>query len=143
MRRIPVARYVSSSPHRDGRSRRWAAVVVPACLPIVLAVGCAKSGMGAAVRTDVTARMATIQAPVQQCYASALERDRKLRGTVVLEFRAAAGTGQFEQVTVSQQGLPDQQLTQCLIDEVGKLKLEKPQKTAISIEYPVRFQPNL
>src|SRR4051794_35991625 len=96
------------------------------CLPVLAAAACASSGMGAGVRTDVTARMATIEAPVQKCYADALQRDRKIQGTVVLDFRIAPGTGQFEKVEASQQGLADGKLQQCLIDEVGKLKLEKP-----------------
>ncbi len=112
------------------------------CVGLLVATGaCAKSGMGAAVRTDVSARMATIEAPVQDCYATALKKDRKLRGTIVLQFLAAPGTGQFEQVTVAQQGLTNPTLTQCLVDEVSKLKLAAPQKTAIAVEYPIRFQP--
>ncbi|HVK77961.1 MAG TPA: AgmX/PglI C-terminal domain-containing protein [Kofleriaceae bacterium] len=111
------------------------ALLVPA------AAGCKKSGLGPTVRTDVTARMQSAEGPITACYSAALERNRKLRGTLVLTFVAAAGTGQFEQINVKE-GLPDPDLTNCVVAEVGKLKLETPQKTAQAIEYPIRFQPN-
>ena len=104
-------------------------------------LGCKKSGMGPGVRNDVTLRMQSAEGPISDCYATALKKDRKLRGTLVLAFVAAPSTGQFEQIDVKQ-GLPDPNLTNCVVAEVGKLKLEQPQKTAVSVEYPIRFQPN-
>jgi hypothetical protein len=102
---------------------------------------CSKSGMGAGVRTDIAARMQTIQQPVQMCYAVALERNRKLRGVMMLSFRAAPGTGQFDQITVTRDEIGDEQVKKCVLDEVGKLKLATPQKSAVSVSYPIDFAP--
>jgi hypothetical protein len=107
-----------------------------------LATGaCGKSGMGAGVRTDIAARMQTIQQPVQMCYAVALERNRKLRGVMMLSFRAAPNTGQFDQITVTRDEIGDEQVKKCVLDEVGKLKLATPQKSAVSVSYPIDFAP--
>jgi hypothetical protein len=107
-----------------------------------LAAACSKSGMGEGVRTDIAARMQTIQAPVQMCYAVALERNRKLRGIMVLDFRAAPNTGQFDQITVSRDEIGDETVKKCVVDEVGKLKLATPQKSAVSVSYPIEFAPS-
>ena len=111
-------------------------------LSLALAAGCSKAGMGAGVHTDVSARMATIAAPVQMCYAVALEKNRRLKGMMVLSFRAAPSTGQFEQITVTRDDLGDPTVKACVVDAVGKLKLETPQKTAVSVNYPLDFQPS-
>jgi hypothetical protein len=104
--------------------------------------GCSKAGMGAGVRTDITARMATISAPVQMCYAVALERNRKLKGMMVLSFRAAPSTGQFDQITIVRDEVGDPQVKSCVVEAVSKLKLEKPQSTAVSVNYPIEFLPS-
>lgn len=106
-----------------------------------LAAGCARTGTGAGVRADITARMASAQGPIQQCYADALQRNRKLRGMMVVWFRAASGSGQFGDLNVSRDEPGDQALRQCVLAEVGKLKLEKPQRTSVEVSYPINFQP--
>jgi hypothetical protein len=108
---------------------------------VVAGAGCAKTGMGAAVRGDVSGRMETAQPSFTSCYATALKRSRKVRGMLVLSITAAADSGEFKNITVSRDELGDPQLKQCVIDEVSKLKLEKPQKTNITFAYPLRFDP--
>jgi hypothetical protein len=103
--------------------------------------GCAKTGMGAAVRGDVSTRMETAQPSFTSCYAAALKRSRKVRGMLVLSITAAANSGEFKNITVSRDETGDPQMKQCVIDEVAKLKLEKPQKTNITFNYPLRFDP--
>jgi hypothetical protein len=104
--------------------------------------GCSKAGLGAAVRTDISTQMQTISAPVQMCYGVALERNRKLRGVMVVSFRAAPTTGQFEQVSVTRDEVGDPTVRTCVIEQVQKLKLGTPQKTAVSASYPLDFQPS-
>lgn len=110
-------------------------------MALLLIAGCSKAGTGPGVRTDITARMQSIQAPVQMCYAVALERNRRLKGMMVLSFRAAPSTGQFDQITITRDEVGDPQVRTCVIEQVGKLKLETPQKTAVSVSYPINFQP--
>jgi outer membrane murein-binding lipoprotein Lpp len=112
-----------------------------AILATVLLAGCAKSGMGEAVRTDVTARMESARGPITDCYAKALKLDRKLRGMIVLQFTAAAGTGKFEQISVLRDDMNDAMLQKCVIDSVALLKLATPQKSNLSITYPLDFAP--
>ena len=120
--------------------RRISSLAVIAALAALGA--CSRTGTGAGVRADVTARMQSIQAPIQQCYAAALQANRKVRGMMVVNFLAASGSGQFDQVTVGRDEPADDGLRRCVIAEVSKLKLETPQRTSVSIAYPIRFQPN-
>ena len=107
----------------------------------ILLAGCAKSGMGDAVRTDVVARMESARGVITDCYAKALKLDRKLRGMIVLQFNAAAQSGKFEQISVVRDDMNDATLQKCVIDSVALLKLETPQKTNLSITYPLDFAP--
>ncbi len=107
-----------------------------------LAAGCGGTGLGADTRADITARMTTAQQPLEGCYQAALKTNRKLKGMMVLAFVAAPQTGQFQEITVTRDELGDPGVRKCVIDEVGKLKLDKPQASRVSISYPIHFAPN-
>lgn len=111
-------------------------------LGLGLGAGCGGTGMGAETRADITARMDTAQPPLARCYEAALKTNRKLRGMIVLSFVAAPKTGQFEEITVTRDELNDPEVRKCILEEVGKLKLEKPPSARVSISYPIRFAPN-
>lgn len=103
---------------------------------------CVKNGMGEGVRTDVTARMESKRGVFVDCYHAALERNRKLRGQMVLSFRSAPSTGKFENVEVVRDDLRDPEMVKCVSEAVVSLALAAPQKTAVSITYPLDFAPN-
>ena len=106
----------------------------------LLACGACGSGMGKAVRSDIEARMASARPAIEQCYAAGLTRKAAVNGSVQLQFEAEAKTGQFVKVKLAHSNLNDPETEQCLISEVGKLKLEKPQKTVVAVDnYPIRF----
>jgi hypothetical protein len=107
----------------------------------VLLAGCASSGLGEGPRNDVTARMATIQQPLATCYESALQRNRKLKGTMVVAFDTAPGTGKFSDIKVTRNDLPDPELEACVKAQIGGLALAQPTKTKIGVEYPLEFSP--
>lgn len=109
---------------------------------LVAAAACSRTGQGAGVRTDVTARMASIQEPITKCYADALQRNRKLRGMMVVNFRAAPDSGKFENLNVTRDETADAPLRQCVIEQMSTLKLATPQRTGVDISYPIRFQPS-
>ncbi|MBA3549128.1 MAG: AgmX/PglI C-terminal domain-containing protein [Nannocystis sp.] len=109
-------------------------------LVVVATAACSKAG-SPADRQDVSARMATVVDPIDACYAAALKRDRKLAGVMTLSFVAEAKTGKFINVVVNRDELNDMELQQCVVAEVGKLKLEKPAKTNLAIDYPLEFAP--
>jgi len=110
-------------------------------LAFVSLAACAKSGMGEGVRTDVTARMESARPAITDCYARALKLDRKLRGMMVLSWTAAAKTGAFEQIAVQRDDMNDAMLQKCVIDSIALLKLATPQKSNLSITYPLEFAP--
>jgi hypothetical protein len=109
---------------------------------VATVAGCGGTGMGADTRADITARMTSAQQPLESCYQAALKTNRKLKGMIVLAFVAAPDTGQFQEITLTRDELGDPGVRKCVIDEVGKLKLEKPQASRVSISYPIRFAPS-
>ena len=122
-------------------SKVWLLSTLLLCAAGAGSLGCGGSGMGAAVRTDVTTRMQTAEPALTACYASALQRSRKVKGMLVLSITAEASTGQFKNINVTRDELGDPEMKKCVIDEVAKQKLEKPQKTNITFSYPLRFAP--
>src|SRR5258708_5864311 len=102
---------------------------------------CSHTGLGGAVRNDITARMQTVQDPIAACYATRLKANRKLKGTMVLSVTAAANTGQFEQVKITRDDPGDPDLGTCVVTEVSKLKLAEPTKSPVAFEYPLAFAP--
>jgi hypothetical protein len=107
----------------------------------LLAAGCASSGLGDGPRKDVTERMATIQQPVATCYEAALKRNRKLKGTMMLAFDTAPGSGKFTNIQVTRDDLQDPELSACVKEQVASLALAQPTKTKIGVEYPLEFTP--
>lgn len=108
----------------------------------ICAAGCGGTGLGPETRADIAARMTSAQQPLSACYQAGLKTNRRLAGTMVLAFAAAPDTGQFQDIQVARDELGDPLVRQCVIEEVGKLKLAKPQATRLSISYPIHFAPN-
>jgi hypothetical protein len=112
-------------------------------LALAIAAGCGGStGLGKETRADITARMESAQPSLETCYQTALKSNRKLQGLIELSIVAAPQTGQFQDVTVVRDELNDPAVRACVIAEVGKLKLEKPPASRVSINYPIRFSSN-
>jgi len=110
---------------------------------VLLATACGGAGTGKGVRTDVTTQMASAEGPISECYKTALTRSRRFAGDVVVSFRIEPKTGKFKEVRVAHSEINDAELQQCIIAEVGKLVLAKPQKTTVGIDtYPIRFSPS-
>jgi hypothetical protein len=106
-----------------------------------IAPACKTTGMGSAVRADVSAQMQTAQTPITSCYATALTSNRKLKGFMMLEFTAEPSTGKFINAAVVRDELNDTSMKTCVLAEVAKLKLAKPQSTKVLVSYPLRFAP--
>jgi hypothetical protein len=106
------------------------------------AAACGGTGLGADTRADITARMTSAQHPLEACYHAGLAANRKLSGMMVLAFIAAPQTGQFQDITVTHDELNDPSVRRCVIEEIGKLKLDKPQSARVSISYPIHFAPD-
>lgn len=111
-------------------------------LAVSLMAGCASAGMGTEVRTDITAQMQAASSPISACYKTALQTNRKLRGYMVLSFAAEPSSGKFVDGYVVRDELNDASVRQCVLGEVAKLKLSKPQSTKVLVNFPLHFQPN-
>jgi hypothetical protein len=103
---------------------------------------CKSAGMGPETRADIAAQLKTAEAPIQACYAEALKKNRRAKGVISLRFIAEASTGQFKSINVLRDEPRDPAITQCVVAEVGKLKLSKPTSSAVQIDQPIRLMPN-
>jgi hypothetical protein len=143
-KRLMIDPSIHSSIHSSIRSSSPSTHASLRALGLTLALtaaACGGTGLGAATRADIAAQMATTQAPLESCYEAALKTNRKLAGMVVLSFVAAPKTGQFENVTITRDEVRDPAVRRCVVEEVSKLKLEKPQGSRVSISYPIHFAP--
>ncbi len=103
--------------------------------------GCAGAGFGKAVRADIQKQMGTAEPMIQSCYASALQRDRKATGTMVVRVKTDPETGEFRRASVTSSEINDPQLDQCVLGTITKLKLDEPTKTSVEADYPIEFTP--
>jgi hypothetical protein len=102
--------------------------------------GCAKKGMTPEVRNEISAKLASTQSPIQQCYQRQLATNRKLRGMVVAQ-AAIAPDGQFGEVTLRRDEPADPVLRYCVVQEIAKLKLDKPTGERVVLEsIPIKFE---
>lgn len=101
---------------------------------------CAKKGMTPEVRSEISAKLASTQSPIQQCYQRQLATNRKLRGMVVAQ-AAIAPDGQFGEVTLRRDEPADPVLRYCVVQEIAKLKLDKPTGERVVLEsIPIKFE---
>lgn len=122
-------------------TRRTAAANLFVLGAVALTAACGGAGMGATVRTDITTQMNTANGPISACYNKALQANRRLRGYMVLSLAADPGTGKFVDAYIVRDELNDDTVRRCVLDEVAKLKLAKPQRTRVVFNYPIHFQP--
>lgn len=100
---------------------------------------CAKPGMTPAVRSEISAKLASTQEPMQKCYARLLTTQRKLRGMVVAQ-AAIQPDGQFAEVSLRRDEPADPVLRFCIVQEIAKLKLDKPPGERIVLDsLPIKF----
>ena len=115
---------------------RWMAAAV-----MCAALGCAGTGLGKEVRPDIEKQMASAKPMITACYQSALQRDRKLRGRMMIRIKTDPKTGKFHRARVASTDLADKALQQCVIETVAGLSLAKPTKTSVEADYPIDFAP--
>jgi hypothetical protein len=101
---------------------------------------CAKKGMTPAVRNEISAKLASTQSPIQQCYQRQLTVNRKLRGMVVAQ-AAIDPQGQFGEVSLRRDEPADPVLKFCVVQELAKLKLDKPTGERVVLDsIPIKFE---
>jgi hypothetical protein len=101
---------------------------------------CAKKGMTPAVRSEITAKLASTQTPIQECYQRQLTTNRKLRGMVVAQ-AAISPDGQFGDVMLRRDEPADPVLRFCVVQAIAKLKLDKPTGERVVLDsIPIKFE---
>lgn len=106
---------------------------------MAVALAACGAGLGSAVRTDIKKQMDSAHDVITACYVSALARDRKLEGTMVIGVKTDPATGKFQHARVKSSDFRDKDLEQCVIGAVAQLKLDKPTSTSVEADYPITF----
>ncbi len=103
---------------------------------------CAKKGMTPAVRSEITAKLASTQTPIQECYQRQLTTNRKLRDYHAAQ-AAIAPDGQFGEVMLRRDEPADPVLRFCVVQAIAKLKLDKPTGDRVVLDsIPIKFEWN-
>ena len=101
---------------------------------------CAKKGMTPEVRNEISAKLASTQTPIQQCFQRQLTVNRKLRGMVVAQ-AAIDPQGQFGEVSLRRDEPADPVIKFCVVQEIAKLKLDKPTGERVVLDsIPIKFE---
>jgi hypothetical protein len=111
-------------------------------LVLVSLVAACGASQSPELRADIQARMQSAQPAISACYGEALKTNGKLQGVMSLQLIAEPQTGQFKNIIVQRDELQNDQIRQCVVAEVGRLRLAKPVSTSTSFTYPLRFAPN-
>jgi len=91
------------------------------------------------LRNEIGAKISSTQPAIQKCYQNILYTNRKVRGMMVLQM-AANAEGQFVDVNTLRDEPANPVLRYCVVQELGKLKLDKPPGKRVEItSVPVKF----
>jgi hypothetical protein len=92
------------------------------------------------LRNEIAAKIASTQPAIQKCYQNVLYTNRKVHGMMVLQM-AARDDGQFIDVNTLRDEPANPVLRYCVVQELGKLKLDKPPGKRVDItSVPVKFE---
>ncbi len=109
-------------------------------LSLIVVAGCA-TGADPKIRTEIGAKLASAQTPIQACYQRSLFTNRKLRGMYVAQLAVNAESGQFGEISLRRDEPADPVLRFCVIQELAKLKLDKPPGKRIELDsVPIKFE---
>lgn len=87
----------------------------------------------------VAAVVQEASAGFRQCYESALRRNTRLSGQVVLTWRIVAD-GAAEEIATGASTLRDEQIERCLMTRVRLLRFPRPDGGAVNVEFPMVFR---
>ena len=118
---------------------RHLAFAMAASLPLLGALGCAGSGFGKEVRTDIEKQMRSAEEEITACYAAGLQKNRKLQGRILVAVKTDPATGKFHRARIKESTLKDKEVEACVIAAVASLRLDKPTKTSVEADYPIDF----
>jgi hypothetical protein len=107
---------------------------------LAFVLGCKSAGMTPEMRTDIQTTVQSAQTPIQACYQRQLTTNRKLQGMVVVQ-AAVQPDGSFSEVTLRRDEPADPVLKFCIVQEIAKIKLDKPMGERVVLEsIPIKFE---
>lgn len=102
------------------------------------AVGCGGVGTAQAdLRSAIDARQATLN----ECYREALTRDESLTGDLQLRVAMAKGATSISGLEVTHSNVDDPILVECVTGALEGLSIDEAPKSALTVDYTVRFSP--
>ena len=104
-----------------------------------LGAGCQAALIGPSFRNDLQQKMASAQAPLTECYAQALTRDRHAKGQMTIKFTIQPNTGIFSGTQVVQSQIKDPELDRCVTKVIGELHLGSAPNAKVEVDYPLSF----
>ena len=114
------------------------------CIAIAIStVTACATGTDPKIRTEIGAKLSSAQTPIAACYQKQLYVNRKLRGMYVAQLAVNAETGAFGEISLRRDEPADPVLRFCVIQELAKLKLDKPPGKRIELDsIPIKFEPS-
>jgi hypothetical protein len=101
--------------------------------------GCTAMLLGPNFRGNLQQKMATAQAPLTDCYAQALARNRRAHGAMTVKFTVQPNTGIFAGTMVSATQIKDPEFDRCVTTVIGALHLSPAPAGKIEVDYPLTF----
>jgi len=90
-------------------------------------VGCGGARSIAGWQDDTQKMLEPSNAAIKSCYDAALQKDRKLAGSVVITFEVERDTGHVKNANVdAARTTGGEALTKCIIDNIQDLKMDPP-----------------
>jgi hypothetical protein len=89
------------------------------------------------LRTAIDAKKPTLD----DCYASALERDKEIAGSMTLWVHVAEKDGTVTQVEVANSTVTDAELTQCVETTLVGTQISPAPKANLKVEYQLELRP--
>lgn len=113
-----------------------------ACFALGVLAGCGTAREVDAYRADTEKLLETRQAQIKTCYDDELKSDRKLAGTVTVQFVVEKGTGNIVQPTiVADKSSAPATLGRCVLKAVEGLKLEPGDRNEGKATFVYEFTP--
>ena len=132
---VSVSLSVSLSVSASGLVRTALAAAVT-----LASLSACKTGADPKVRSEIGAKLASAQPPIQACYQRSLTTNRKLRGMYVAQLAIAGDSGQFSEISLRRDEPNDPVLRFCVIQELATLKLDQPPGARIVVvSVPIKF----
>jgi hypothetical protein len=114
--------------------------VLMAAAPLALSLLAGGCGIGNA-QTRLRTAIDASKPGLDQCYGSALERDRDAAGDMLLLVHVEEKTGRVAQVKVAKTAIQDAGLHQCVQSALEGVTLDPKPKANLKVEYTLRFAP--